>query len=176
MTPLHIAVKAALAALVLAAAASDIRSRTIPNWLTFGGILAGFALHLGLESWPGLLFAAKGFGLAALLFLPLWFLRFFGGGDLKIMAAVATMAGPTNLLVIFILDAILGGILALAAIVVRGRVRKTLVNIGRMIRSLARGRAPYQDSEELEAGNEKSFGMPRAVSIALATLLFVWAA
>ena len=68
-----------------------------------------------------------------------------------------------------------GGILALAAIILRGRVRKTLINIGRMIGSLARGRAPYQDSEELEAGNEKSFGMPRAVSIALATLLFLWA-
>jgi hypothetical protein len=59
-------------------------------------------------------------------------------------------------------------------IVVKGRLKRTLANIGRMIYSLFRGKAPYKENEELEAGGEKSLGMPRAVTIAAATLVILW--
>jgi prepilin peptidase CpaA len=175
MTALSIPVQAALAAIVLIAAASDLRSREIPNWLSGGGILIGLALHTWLNGWSGLKFSGSGLGVAALIFLPLFMMRWLGGGDVKLMAAVGALAGMTNMLVIFILDTILGGFIALLAILFRGRVKKTLVNIGRMLKSMMRGRAPYQDSEELEAGHEKSMGLPRAVTIAAATLLVLWA-
>jgi len=173
MTPLPVSVSWALATLVLAAAFSDVRSRTIPNWLTLGGILAGFAVNFYASGVPGLKTAGLGF-LASLLFLIPFLLGFLGGGDVKLMAAVGAFAGAGNLLVIFVLDAILGGVVALIGVVARGRVRRTLFNIGRIISLLAQGKAPYTESAELEAGNAASFGMPRAVTIATATLLFIW--
>ncbi len=173
MVPLPVPVSWTLAALVVAAALSDIRSRSIPNWLTLGGILAGFAVNYYSSGVPGLKTAGMGF-LASLLFLIPFVLGFLGGGDVKLMAAVGAFAGAGNLLVIFVLDAIFGGAVALIGVVARGRIRRTLFNIGRILRLLAQGKAPYTESPELEAGNAASFGMPRAVTIGLATLLLIW--
>jgi prepilin peptidase CpaA len=175
MTPLPLTVQAALAAVVLIAAFTDIRSRNIANWLTVGGILAGFVLHPLATGWPGLWLSLKGFGLAALIFLPIFYFRWLGGGDVKLMGAVGALAGPTNLITIFILDSILAGIAALILMLMKGRARRTIANIGRAIRSMLHGRAPYRDSAELEAGSDESLGMPRGVTIAIATLLVLWA-
>lgn len=175
MTPLPIPVAWALAAVVLTAAVSDLRSRTIPNWLTLGGIVLGFAVNFHTLGVAGLKTAGLGF-LASLLFLIPFSLGFLGGGDVKLMAAVGAFTGAGGLLAVFILDAILGGIVALVGVIVRGRVRRTVVNMGRILQLLAQGRAPYTESAELEAGSEASFGMPRAVTIAAATLLLIWGA
>lgn len=167
-------VEICLAIMVLIAAVSDIRSRTIPNWLTLAGIGAGLALHTYLSGWAGLKFAAAGLGVSAVIFLPLFALRFLGGGDVKLMGAVGALSGVQNLIAIFIVDAILGGVAALVLVVVKGRLGKTFSNMGRMISSLFRGKAPYKESEELEAGGEKSLGMPRAATIAAATLVILY--
>ncbi len=164
----------ALTALVLVAAFTDIRAREIPNWLTAAGIAAGFALHGWLDGWAGLGTAGMGFGAACLLFLPLFALRWIGGGDAKLMIAIGALTGWQALLVIFFLDAILGGIAALAMMLWKGRARRTLRNIGILLASVVRGRAPYKETPELEAGTAQSAGMPRAVTIALATLLVAW--
>ncbi len=94
--------------------------------------------------------------------------RWLGGGDVKLMGAIGALAGYQYMLVIFVFDAILGGIAALALIIVRGRLLKTLKNIPRIFR--------LERESELEAGSEKSLGLPRAVTIALATLLVLWGA
>ena len=164
----------ALAALVIIAAVTDLRARQIPNWLTLGGVLAGLALHAWLGGWSGLGASALGFAAGCVLFLPLFALRWIGGGDAKLMIAIGALAGWKPLLVIFLLDAVLGGVAALGYMLARGRVRRTLRNLKLMLVSLLRGRAPYQESAELEAGSAHSAGLPRAVTIALATLIVVW--
>lgn len=173
MTNLPIPIQVLLAATVLIAAATDIRKREIPNWLTLSAILAGLVAHPVLSGWEGLKLSMVGFLVAALVFLPLFVLRFLGGGDVKLMGAIGAMAGYQNLFVVFLLDAMLAGVAAVVLIVVRGRVRQTLRNLGQGLRSMTRGRAPHQDNPEMEAGSERSLGMPRAVTIALASLLLL---
>ncbi|GIU73687.1 MAG: hypothetical protein KatS3mg004_0774 [Bryobacteraceae bacterium] len=167
MKPLPELIEPVLAAVVLIAAVTDLKRREIPNWLTLGAILAGLGLHTWLRGWEGLKFSAAGLGLAALIFVPLFVMRWLGGGDVKLMGAVGALAGAQNMFVIFVLDAILGGIAALVLVIVRGRFLRTLRNIPRMFR--------FQRESELEAGGEKSLGLPRAVTIAAATLLVLWA-
>lgn len=175
MTPLPDVVQLLLASCVLAAAVTDLRSRDIPNWLTLPAIAAGLALHPYLTGLAGLKLAASGLGLAALIFLPFFLLRWLGGGDVKLMFAVGALAGPDNLLTVFLLDVIFAGVSALAVVLLRGRAGKTLRNIARALKSLAGGRAPYRDTPELEAGSAQSLGLPRAVTIMAATLLLLWA-
>lgn len=176
MNPLPPPVPYLTAALVLIAAFCDLRSREIPNWLTLGGIAAALALHTYLTGWSGLQFSAAGLGLAALVFLPIFMMRWLGGGDVKLWAAVGALTGATNLIVIFVFDAMMGGLVALIAVITHGRSRQTIHNLQRMISALLHGKAPYQVSPELEAGSEQSMGMPHAVTIAAATLLILWTA
>lgn len=159
-------VEAVLIAVVLIAAVTDLKRREIPNWLTLAAILAGLGMHGWLAGWSGLKFAGAGLGLAALLFVPMFVMRWLGGGDVKLMGAVGALAGARWLLIIFLVDAILGGAAALVLVIARGRLKKTLSNIPRLLRA--------RREEELEAGSEKSLGLPRAVTIAAATLLVLW--
>jgi prepilin peptidase CpaA len=168
-------VRYVLGVTVVLAALSDVRSRQIPNWLTILGIIAGFALHSWFDGMEGLLFAGAGFGAACVLFLPLFALRWLGGGDVKLMIAIGALTGWKALIVIFILDGIFGGFVAGVLVLTKGRLRRTFSNIGQMMRALLHGRAPWRESAELEAGSEQSLGMPRAVTIAAATLLVLWA-
>lgn len=166
-------VPTALAIVVLAAAFTDVKSRTIPNWLTLASIPLGLALHTWMRGLEGLKFSGLGLLLACAIFIPLFALRWLGGGDVKLYMGIGALAGMSGLLLIVFLDAVLGAVIALVLIVVKGRLRRTFANIGRMFGALGRGRAPYQESRELEAGSEESFGMPRAVTIAAATLIVV---
>jgi Type IV leader peptidase family. len=70
MTELPDLLQIAAAILTLIAALTDLRSRQIPNWLVVAGLLAGFILNAYLQGWPGLLQAARGFGLALLIYCP----------------------------------------------------------------------------------------------------------
>jgi hypothetical protein len=55
----------------------------------------------------------------------------------------------------------------------RGRVKKTLWNVGFVLSEMKSGRAAYLANEELDVRSAKSVGLPHGVVIAAATLLFV---
>ncbi|MBS1823806.1 MAG: prepilin peptidase [Acidobacteria bacterium] len=174
MTPLPFPLPAALAALVLLAAVFDFRSRTVPNWLTVCGAVAGAALHVGLNGWGGLKFSLLGLGLGFLIFLPLFALRGMGGGDVKLMAAIGAMAGVSNTFVIFILTAVLGGVLAIAMLLWKGGLGRTMRNVGHILSQLGRGKAPHTGRPELDIDQSTSMKLPYAIPMALGTLLYLF--
>lgn len=173
-------VQTVLVLLVVIAAITDFRSRRIPNWLVLTGFLLGLALNAVLYELEGLKLAGRGFGLAMLLYCPLYLLRAMGAGDVKLMAAVGTIVGAANWLGIFILTSILGGICAILLMSLKGRTRETLSNVAMVLRELAFFRAPYLQKSELDVGNPKAATLPHGVMIALGSLAFlaagaVWA-
>ena len=149
---------------VIAAAYFDVRSRRIPNWLIAVGGLAALA-----SGSPRTI--AAGAALAAAVYLPLYLLRALGAGDVKLMLIVGAFAGPQNWLAIFVLSALIGGVVA--AVVSRSRLKPTLHGVFRVVTSLLRGKVPYREHPELDVTNPSSARLPHAVPIALATLLFV---
>ena len=162
-----------LGILVAIAAAYDIRYRRIPNWLVLVGIIAGFGLNLYLSSGPGLLRAAEGFGLGFILYFPLYLLRARGAGDVKLLAAVGAITGPGNCFWVFLLTAVLGGLIALVWLMIAGRVRHTFFNVGWIMRDLLHMRAPYQSNAELDVTTTKGMRLPHGAMIAVGAIAFI---
>ena len=173
MQPVAVPVQAVLLALVLTAAVYDSRFRRIPNWLVLAGWVTGFVLHSVLGGWAGFKLAAGGFGLAFGIYFVLYLLHFQFAGDVKLMGAVGTLLGAQNWFVVFIFTALAGGLLALIVVLSAGRLRRTLWNVGYIIRELLSFRAPYMHRDEVDVRSEKSLKLPHAVSIAAGTIAFL---
>ncbi len=95
-----------------AAAIWDLRTKRIPNWLTYPAIVLGLALNLALSGYAGL--GASLLGTAAgtaLLFVP-FALGGMGAGDVKMLAAVGALAGPAFVFRSFVYGAVAGGLIA----------------------------------------------------------------
>jgi prepilin peptidase CpaA len=104
----------AVLAVGLVACAWDLRTRRIPNELTFGAAAAGL-LVLGMTSGlAGVANSVTGWACGVALFFPFFALRGMGAGDVKLLAAFGAWLGPADTLQLALSAAIAGGILALA--------------------------------------------------------------
>ena len=78
----------------VAACVTDIRSRRIPNLLTFGAALAAIVFHTFASGLDGLSAATFGWLLGVAMFLPFFALGGMGAGDVKLLAALGAWLGP----------------------------------------------------------------------------------
>jgi prepilin peptidase CpaA len=168
-------VEAVVLALVLCAAVYDVRYRRIPNWLSVSGVLAGLALNAFLDQGRPGMFVSSMLGLAIAfgVYFVLYALRAMGAGDVKLMAAVGTVVGWPNWFGIFIVTAIIGGIMALILVAARGRVKRTFWNVAFILSELKGGRPAYMRREELDVKNPKALGLPHGAVIAVGTIFFL---
>lgn len=144
------------AALMLYAAVSDLGSYTLPNHISVILVavflcvmaivqppLSVFGWHIGV----GLIVFAVGFGLFAVGIL--------GGGDVKVIAALALWLGPNDFLNFFTLMAMFGGVLAFLLLVFR--------------------RLPVSERwleySAIKGLHDKNEGIPYGVAIAVAMLI-----
>ena len=115
----------AFPALVLFAAAKDLTSYTIPNWISIALTVAfapaaGLALAAG-ASVPDLALCV-GVGAGALVMGVVMFtLNWIGGGDAKLFAASALWLGWSALAPFLFWTAIAGGVLSIALLAFRRR-------------------------------------------------------
>lgn len=163
----------ALVLLVAVAAIYDWRFRRIPNWLVVTGFCSGVSLQTALFGWRGLKEAALGCAAAFAVYFVLFALRAMGGGDVKLMAAIGSMTGPSNWLNIFILASVLGGIIAVVLILSRGTLTRTLRNVLSAVRNFLRLKAPYRENPELDISHPQAVTLPHGISIALGCFLFL---
>jgi prepilin peptidase CpaA len=175
LASLHPFIIAAMTVVTVVAAVTDVRSRRIPNWLVVIGLVAGFSLNVALGGWSGLTESALGFGLALLIYVPLFILRAMGGGDVKLMAAVGCMAGPQAWFTIFILASIAGGVYAIVLLTAKRSMGGAFWNIVHIVKELVRFRLPFRSKPELDISHSNSLSVPHGVTIAAGTLLFLYA-
>lgn len=115
---------ALMAGLLLFAAWGDLRARLIPNWLN--GLIAAVGIAWWLAAGlPPLGFAIQaGLALAVfVLFAGLFALGMMGGGDVKMLAALALWLPLDALLRTLIIMALAGGVLTLV-LLVRHKLKK----------------------------------------------------
>jgi prepilin peptidase CpaA len=142
-------------AVAVAAAVIDVQQRRIPNWLTYPAIGIGVLLRAYYFGWHGLLTALGGCLLAGGIVFFFYAVRAMGAGDLKLLAALGTMVGPGDALIILMATALAGGVMALIYAAYRGRLRGTLVNVGTVMK--------FHVSSGLKAHPEANLDNPDAL-------------
>jgi prepilin peptidase CpaA len=167
------AIAVLLLALVIGAAAYDIPYRRVPNWITAAGVLLGLGMNAFLYGWPGLQTSLAGLAVGFGAYFILYSMRAMGAGDVKLMAAIGAMVGWQDWFGIFIVTAIVGGFASMGLMAMRGRVKKTLWNVGFVLTEMKSGRAAYLSNEELDVRSGKAVGLPHAAVIAAGTLVFL---
>ena len=171
-----VGIEFALVLAVLVATVTDLRTRRIPNWLTVSTLLLGFVLN-ALIAYPspldGVWLAAKGFALAFALNLAMYTLHMTGAGDVKLLAAVGAMVGCSDFLGIFLLTALIGGVLAIILMLVKGRVRQTLWNVAYMVSELMKWHAPHLTRVQLDVDSSKALRLPGALRVCLGVVAFL---
>lgn len=171
--PLPLIFRSLLLLVAIVAGIYDWRYRRIPNWLTLAGLVAGFSCHFYLEGLAGLLLAAKGFGLAALIYAVLYLLRSMGAGDVKLMAALGSIAGPSSWFLLFLATSILGAVVAVCMTLAYGRFYSTLWNVGQLVKELTLFRAPFKRQPQLELHHAAALRSPHGTIIAVTAVLLV---
>ena len=163
-----------LLVVLLAAATFDVLYRRIPNWLTVSGVLLGVAMNamIGTPE-AGLAFSLVGLAVAFGIYAALYAIRAMGAGDVKLMAAVGALVGWERWFGIFFITAIIGGVMALILVVSRGRLKKTLFNVGFILSEMKSGRPAYLANEELDVKSKKALGLPHGAVIAVSTFFYL---
>lgn len=155
--------------LSLMAGWTDLRSRRIPNWLTVPGFVVGVTLNTILRGKDGfessLLGALVGLG----LLLPFVLLRSLGAGDWKLAGALGAFAGRELLINFLIGSVFVAGVMAVALIIYKRRVRQTMRNIGHILVSLVTFQLP---GHRVSLDNPDALKVPYGVALALTVLLY----
>jgi len=117
--------------LAVGAAASwcDLRTKRIPNALTFGGAAAAVVYSLAAQGAGGLWVSVAGWFVGAALFMPLFALGGMGAGDVKLLACFGAWLGPVAALWIALYGAVAGGVMALAIALITGYFGMAVLNL-----------------------------------------------
>jgi prepilin peptidase CpaA len=144
----------------LSASAEDLTKRRISNWIPVAAAVAGFAIHMYGNGWKGAVSAALGLGAGFCVFLVFYFLGGMGGGDVKLMAGFGAIVGIERLLAAALWTAGIGGVMACAALGIRGW------------RRWRRQRTDGDGAQDCrEPDNERDQSIPYAPAIAMGALL-----
>jgi prepilin peptidase CpaA len=154
----------------------DVRQRRIPNWLTAAIGVAGLAqsvLPVHFAS-PGA--AVAGFGAGFGVGLIMFALRAFGGGDVKLLAAVGAWLGPFGVVQTVVVAALVGLVMVLAQCVCQGRLRVLFRNSAVLSLNLASVQQIGVDGV-IDAGTSAPRSvdrpLPYAVPVLVAVLVLV---
>lgn len=110
---------AGLATLLLIACVTDWRHRLINNWLTGSIALAAplFWMATGLALWPDIVLQIALAAIVFAIFAGIFALGAMGGGDVKLLTALALWFPAIEMLRLLLVMSVLGGILTLLMLI-----------------------------------------------------------
>jgi prepilin peptidase CpaA len=107
-----------LGAALLKAAVGDWRTRRIPNWLNAGIALLAIPFWFAIgDNWAEMVIHTGVALFVFLLFSIPFTLGMMGGGDVKLIAALALWLRPEGVVQLLVVMAIAGGVLTLAMLI-----------------------------------------------------------
>ena len=168
MTTAHIA------ALLVAGVAcvSDLRTRRIPNVLTFGAAAAAVIFHVWTSGLDGGLASLGGLVVGAALMFVLYTLGGMGAGDVKLLAALGAWLGPTDAVWMVLYTGIAGGVIALIVAAAHGYLGQAYRNIRALLAYWHM--AGIRPMAELTLDTSRGPRLAYATSILAGTVVTVW--
>jgi prepilin peptidase CpaA len=140
----------------LLAAASDLRTRRIPNTLVIGLFVCGLAANTA-AGWQHALFDLAIVLLVLAVGTFAFSFKLIGGGDVKLVAAAAGTLGFPAAGAFILYTLLCGGVFGLAYSAMRGRLGSTVANLRAIALPIFAGAAPAR----LQTG----MAMPYALAI-----------
>ncbi|MBM3783206.1 MAG: prepilin peptidase [Acidobacteria bacterium] len=151
--------------LAVVSSVTDLRNRTIPNWLTIPLTVFGLGARWYTGGWEslreGMAGALIGFGVYFLFFV----IRARGGGDVKLMGAYGALMGTFNWFVLFILAGVLGGVVAFVVIVAKGRLGQTWRNL-----------TGLAGKDRVTLDSKEALSLPHGAVAGFPAIVIAWAA
>jgi prepilin peptidase CpaA len=115
--------------IALVAVGWDLKTRRIPNLLTFGAALAALVVHGYAGGFSGAGMSLAGWLVGAAFFLPFFALGGMGAGDVKLMAALGAWLGPSEIVWVALYSSVAGGVMALVVAAFSGYLKQAFTNI-----------------------------------------------
>lgn len=113
-----------LALALVVAAVTDVRDGRIPNWLTVSLAVFGMGVQSWQHGWDGFLFSLGGLGMGLACLMFFYIKGGMGAGDVKLLGAIGTILGPSQVVFAFVFAAMLGGVYSLALLSNQGGLRQ----------------------------------------------------
>lgn len=156
----------------LGACVSDLRTRHIPNALTFGGAALGLLYAIYSAGAGGLLGALGGWATGLAVFLPFFLLGGLGAGDVKLMACLGAWVGAADTVWVALYAAVIGGVMAVVVGVSTGYLSGAVDNVYLLLSHFrVAGVRPHP---ELTLERGKGPRLPYALPITAGLLLALW--
>jgi prepilin peptidase CpaA len=163
-----------VAALAVAGVACvwDVRTRRIPNALTFGAAAVAFAFFLATDGLRACGLSLAGWVVGAAVFLPFFLLGGMGAGDVKLVAALGAWLGPAKVAWVAIFGGIAGGVLAIIVAASQGYLQQALWNLWHLLGFWkSSGPRPHPD---LTLAGGKGPRLAYAVPITIGLVATLW--
>ncbi|HMF93568.1 MAG TPA: A24 family peptidase [Vicinamibacterales bacterium] len=161
-------------AITVAACWFDVRTRRIPNSLTFPAAALGLVAASVAHGGQGMAASAAGLLVGLAMFFPLFLLKGLGAGDVKLMGALGAWLGTSVMLGVAFYTSLAGGILALVLIAKHRYGRQAARNLWLLLTHWrVFGLSPVDAlTLETSAGPKLPYALPIAAGVVLTRCLW----
>jgi len=156
----------------------DWRHFRIPNALTLPFAIAGLAINVYSFGLPGIATSLGGLAVGFLLLLIPYLMGGFGGGDVKLLAAIGSWVGAGPIIQIFLVSAVMLGVVSAIMILsnrdVRHRAWLNLQLAAGNVTSLSKSMGGQDRVEQVVRGDKrKGRAVPFGIMIAAGILFLI---
>jgi prepilin peptidase CpaA len=162
----------AVIAVGAAACVTDLRSRRIPNVLTFGASVAAVAFGAVTGGPAGAGWSVAGWAVGCAVFMPWFLLGGMGAGDVKLLAALGAWVGPSAAVWMALYAGIAGGVFAVGVSLARGYLKEMFINVWDLL--MFWRIAGVQPHPEITLRTGKGPRLPYAVPITVGAAAVLW--
>jgi prepilin peptidase CpaA len=160
---------------LIVAAVIDGFELRVPNWITFPFIIGGWIYSTAAFGWEGLGWSLAGTALGMSVLMAFYAIGGMGAGDVKLMGGVGAWIYWTNTYYCILGFAVIGAVLAIAMVVVRGKWQHHYNQFWKLAREIATVRDPEKLSAIAAERKPTMMLLPYGIPIAIATIgYFLW--
>ena len=150
---------------------TDIKERKIYNKVLFPSLILTLITHLLLGGWSNLYTSFMGFFIGLFILIIPYFLGGIGAGDVKLLALIGALKGPSFVFYTAIYMAIAGGIIAFILLLYQKRLHSTLTSFLHYFHSLKHGVKIHLPSNNDTLTNTYPYGIAIAIGAVFALFL-----